>query len=254
MDSKEHGQQETGGKRQEGNNSGVIDFRAPKGKQSDVTADQRVALYVERHRVPIVTVAALIVAALIGYTAVAIVSSKAVAANLAKIDAISKAMTTDASSLDDAALKARRLTAMEALKPLVKKGGAAGVRANMLAAEIAWQDGGYADAELYWKIAASKSGGTKKGAAYTAPLALFNEAAALEECGKMADAAALYSQAANASDFMLKSTALFNLGRVQEELGEWDKARDAYSELAVMRDSWANLAKSRLIALDAAGK
>lgn len=228
----------------------TLSMSARAGKASRETADQKVAAYMERHRVPIVAVAALVVAGVIGYTAAQVVSSKTNASNLSRIDAISKTMTTDWSSLDEAGQKARRKTAMEALTPLVKKSGVSGVRASLLAAEIAWQEGEWEDAASYWKSAAAKS-----GKSYTAPLAVFNEAASLEQSGKTAEAAKLYGEASKSENFMLKSTALFNLGRISEELGEWDKAREAYSDLAAMgHDAWANLAKSRLIALDAAGK
>lgn len=230
--------------------------RAARGKAAQETAGQKVGAYVEKHRVPIVAILALAVAGVIGYTVSVFVSSRASENALARIEAIQKTLATDSSSLDSAALNERRKSAMDDLAPLISKGSVAGVRANMLAAEIAWQEGNYSAAAGYWKSAQAKSKKAFGREAYTAPLALFNEAVSLEECGKAAEAAALYGEAAKTEDFMLFACALFNSGRAYEECGDWAKAKEAYSGLVSMSpgDSWASLAKSRLIALEAAGR
>lgn len=227
-----------------------------KGKASEVTAGQKIGLYVEKHRVPIVAVLALAVASVIGYSVSSVVSSRARLDCLSRLDAVQRTLTSNSSSLDDAALEARREAAMLSLKPLMSKSGVAGVRANMLAAEIAWQKGDYAQAAGYWKVSYTKSKRAFGKETYTYPLSMFNEAAALEESGKVAEAAECYAKAAKSEDFMLSSCALFNAGRAYEVCGEWKKALDSYNELisSAPSDGWANLARSRRIALEIAGK
>lgn len=231
----------------------VLTMQMDSAKKADskMTADLKVSSYMEKNRVPIIAVTAFVLTGIVFYVVFSIVLSKASAASLTRIDAISRALTSDSSSLDSAALDLRRGEALESLKPLLKKGGVAGVRANMLAAEVAWQSGDYESAVGYWRSAAAKG---KKS--YTAPIAMFNEAASAEEKGDLKSAAELYSKAAKTEDFMLRSAALFNLGRVYEGIGDWGKAIEAYNDLMAKspNDSWAHLAKSRLIAAEIAGK
>lgn len=217
-----------------------------KGRSARATAQETLSLYVDNHRVPIIAAAAVLVLGVIGYVVFSIFSSKMCVKALNEIDAISRQLTAESSTLDDASLEARRVAAMKSLEPLTNKSGVAGVRANMLAAEVAWQRGEYGQAAAYWQAASSKGKN-----AYTAPLALFNEAAAMEETGDNEKAAELYGKAAECDGFLLRNAASFNQGRVYESMGETDKARDVYYNLAsaIPTDSWANLAKSRLLAL-----
>ena len=62
--------------------------------------------------------------------------------------------------------------------------------------------------------------------------------------------------AADDNNFVVKTHAKFSYGRVLEAKGDFAGAAAAYTELndSFSDDSWANLAKSRLIALKKDGK
>ena len=57
-------------------------------------------------------------------------------------------------------------------------------------------------------------------------------------------------------DFVLIDKALFNLGRLNETKNNFDDAKNAYEKAISLHpsSSWANLSKSRLIALKTSGK
>ena len=173
------------------------------------------------------------------------------AKDVARIDEISFSMTNNSATLEQAELDTRATAALEALKPFLKKNGIAGVRANMLAAEIAFLQKDYESAINYWDATFAKG---KK--VYTAPLALYNKAVCLEQLGKIEDAAKLYKDAAEYEDFVLASHALFNYARVLETLGNYTEAVAAYKEVSdkYPSDKWANLAKTRVIALQVENK
>jgi hypothetical protein len=215
------------------------------------TAGEKLSGYVMRHRTPIIIITAVIVAAIIAYGVYVTVNSKINDKGISQIDTIEYTLTKDSSALSDTDIEARRAAAMTGITPYLKKPGIVGVRANMLAAEIAYERKDYENAKGYWKKAALK--GVKS---YTAPLAYYNEAVCCEETGDLANAVKLYEKAADSEEFMLTAHARFSEGRVYEALGDYKNAADAYNKLndAVPDDTWAHLAKTRLIALKADGK
>ena len=215
------------------------------------TAGEKLSGYVMRHRIPLIIMTAAIVIAIVVYGVVVAVSSKMTEKGIAAIDTIEYTFTKDSSELSDTDIETRRADAMTKLTPYLKKNGITGVRANMLAADIAYERKNFADAKKYWETAAAKA---KKS--YTAPLAYYNEAVCCEETNALADAAALYGKAADFADFMLSSHARFSQGRVYEAQNDYKKAAEAYNKLNDKSpdDTWAHLAKSRLIALKAEGK
>ena len=101
-----------------------------------------------------------------------------------------------------------------------------------------------------------KAAAEKGKKTYLAPLCYFNLAACYEETGNIDDAATYYKLAADDKDFVVRTHALFSYGRVLESKGNYAEAAAAYTELNdnFSDDSWANLAKSRLIALKKDGK
>ena len=72
----------------------------------------------------------------------------------------------------------------------------------------------------------------------------------------MDSAISYYESATKDDEFPLIDHALFSLGRVQENKGDFSAAVSSYSKIADVRPSskWANLAKSREIALKQSGK
>jgi len=214
-------------------------------------ADEKLSGYMMRHRISIIIIGAVIVAGIVGYSVFTIVSSSVNAKGIAVMDTIEYELTNKSSDLPESDLEARRTEAMSKLTPYLKKGRIVGVRADMLAAEIAYERRDFSGAKAYWEHAAAKG---KKS--YTAPLAYFNEAVCCEETNDLAGAVALYGKAADAEGFMLVTHALFSQGRVYEALGDYKNAALSYNKVndKAPDDTWAHLAKTRLIALKAEGK
>lgn len=220
-------------------------------KARKATAGEKLSECLSKNRLPMLAAAVAVVAAIAAAAVFAGVSSASREKGFARLDEISYALTSGSQSLDDDALAARRQAAEESLAPYLKKRGPVGARACMMAAELSFERKDYAKASELWKAAAAAS---KK--AYTAPLALFNEASMLMETGDFAGAAALYAQAAAAKNFPLASHALFSEGCAWESASEWDKAMAAYGEAQdkFPDEPWAHLAKSRALALSIEGK
>ncbi|HAH61802.1 MAG TPA: hypothetical protein DCL73_06865 [Treponema sp.] len=214
-------------------------------------ADEKLSGYMMRHRIPIIIVTTVVIAAIVVYSVCTVVATKVNEKGIAGIDTIEYELTKNSSDMSETELETRRADAMTNLTPYLKKNGIVGVRASMLAADIAFERKDYTNAETYWKNAAAKG---KKS--YTAPLAYYNEAVCSEELNNTADAAVLYGKAADAEDFMLAAHARFSQGRVYEALGDYKSASDAYNKVndAFPDDTWAHLAKTRLIALQTEGK
>lgn len=207
--------------------------------------------FVSKNKKILIIIVIAVVVAVAGFVCGSVVGSKAKQKDLAAVDAISYALTNESISLEADELNARRDTAMADLEKYTKKGGVVGVRANMLAAEIAYQRSEYEAAVTYWTAVASKD---KK--AYTAPIASFNVASCYEQLGKLDEAAVNYKKAADSKDFVLVTHAKFSYGRVLEAQGKYAEAVAAYTDLndTNPNDTWAKIAKTRIIALQAEGK
>ena len=215
------------------------------------TASVKTADFLEKNKKGLVFILAAVIVLLVAYIIFASVSASSKAKNLQKIDDISYALTNGSAGLSDDELLARRNKALEDLKAFTSKGGVPGVRANLLAAEIEWQKEEKLEAVSYWN-AAAKAG--KKS--YTAPIAYVNIAVAYEDLDLLDDAAANYRLAADFPGYVMKAHALFNLGRVLEAQGKFLEAVEVYTKLndELPSDSFAKLAKTRLIQLKIDGK
>jgi tetratricopeptide (TPR) repeat protein len=129
--------------------------------------------------------------------------------------------------------------------------GVIAVRANMLKAELLYRDKKYAEASSAWEAAA-----VADPKAYTAPTCYLNAAVAAEDHDDGAAAALYYEKAASYEDYPLFTRTLFNLGRTRDENSDFTGAALAYRKLidGHADDPWANIAKSRLLQLQAEGK
>ncbi|MCQ2572411.1 MAG: tetratricopeptide repeat protein [Treponema sp.] len=219
-------------------------------KNEKTTSSEKLNSFIEKNRVCLFTVLGVLVVAVICYTIVLSVSSKSKEKALSQIDEITYVLTKDSAGLEDAELEAKRAVALEAVTPFLNKGGVAGVRANMLAADLAFQAKDFAKAFDYYAAAASKS---KKS--YTAPLAYYNMGVCAEQLGNAEDAIANYKKASDSEGFVLKSHALFSLGRAYESKNDNEKAAEAYNSIinGSPDDIWANVAKTRLLDMKAKG-
>ena len=224
---------------------------AEKNEKEVKTASSKLNTVLEKNRKLVISCFVAVIAAVAAFIIVEIAASKAKDRNLAAIEALTYELVNDSSSLEEAELTARRDSTLEKVEKYTKKGGVAGVRANMLAAELAYQKKDYEAALAYWDAAAAK---VKKS--YTAPLANYNKAVCYEQLGKLDDAAAAYKAAVDVEDFVLRTHAMFSYGRILETKGQYAEAVKVYQELNDKNpsDTWANLAKTRIIDLKVEGK
>lgn len=224
---------------------------AEKKEKEVKTASSKLNTVLEKNRKLVISCFVAVIAAVAVFIIVEIAASKAKDKNLAAIEALTYELVNDSSSLEEAELTARRDSTLEKVEKYTKKGGVAGVRANMLAAELAYQKKDYEAALAYWDAAAVKS---KKS--YTAPLANYNKAVCYEQLGKLDEAADAYKAAVDVEDFVLRTHAMFSYGRILETKGQYAEAVKVYQELNDKNpsDTWANLAKTRIIDLKVEGK
>ena len=217
----------------------------------EMTASKKLAGFIEKNKKAFIAILIVLVCCLIGYIIFASVAKSNKSKNLQTLDEISYELTSKSSDLEDAEIEARIATALEKAAPLTKKGGVVGARANMFCAELAFKQEKYEDAANYWKDAAAKA---KKS--YLAPISYFNLATCYENLGNVDAAMENYKLAADNNDFVMRTHAMFSYGRILEAKADYAKAAAAYTELNdnFLSDSWAKLAKSRLISLKNEGK
>lgn len=215
------------------------------------TASRKLAGFIEKNKKVFIAILIAVICCLIGYVIFASIADSNKAKGLQALDEITFEMTNKSSDIDEAEINSRLNTAFEKASAYTKKGGIVGARANMLCADITYQQKKYSESAELWKAAAEKS---KKS--YIAPLAYYNSAVCYEELGNKDEAAANYKLAADNNDFVMRTHAMFSYGRLLEEKGDFTTAAAAYKELKdnFSDDTWAHLAESRLIALKNDGK
>ena len=217
----------------------------------EMTASKKLAAFIEKNKKAFIAILIVLVCCLIAYIVFASVAKSNKAKNLQALDEISYELTSKSSDLEDSEIETRIATALEKAAPLTKKGGIVGTRANMFCAELAFRQEKYEDAANYWKDAAAKA---KKS--YLAPISYFNLAACYENLGNVDAAGENYKLAADNKEFVMRAHAMFSYGRILETKGDYVAAAATYTELNdnFPSDSWAKLAKSRLISLKNEGK
>ncbi len=217
----------------------------------EMTASKKLAAFIEKNKKAFIAILIVLVCCLIGYIIFASVAKSNKAKNLQALDEISYELTHKSNDIEDAEVESRIATALEKAVPLTKKGGIVGARANLFCAELAFSQEKYEEAANYWKDAAAKA---KKS--YLAPIAYFNLATCYENLGNVDAAMENYKLAADNNDFVMRTHAMFSYGRILEAKADYAKAAAAYTELNdnFPSDSWAKLAKSRLISLKNEGK
>ena len=196
----------------------------------------------------------ILVAGILAIVAVGVVSSmneKAVKAGLTEIDKITDeyatlkfSETTDTAKEDELIAKAQAVADKNG--PVVVK-----VRANILVAEIQYGRKNYEAARAAWLAAAEAD---KKS--YTFGLCNYQCGICSDELGDYDNAVAYLNAAAESEDFADVPRALFNIERIEESRGNYEKAAETYKKLFAdyPSDQWATLAKSRLISLSVDGK
>ncbi len=215
------------------------------------SASKKLAGFIEKRKTVFITILIVLVCLLVGFVIFISFANSNKEKGLQALDEITFEMTENSSDIDEAEITSRQNTALEKASAYTAKGGIVGARANMLCADITYQQKKYSESADYWKAAAEKS---KKS--YLAPLCYFNLAVCYEDTGNKDDAAAYYKLAADNTSFIIRTHAMFSYARLLEEKGDFSTAATAYTELIdnFSGDSFADLAKSRLIALKNDGK
>lgn len=131
------------------------------------------------------------------------------------------------------------------------KKGSAYSRASLLAADIAFEQKNYVDAKKYYLEAQEKN-----PKAYTSAICFYNVAICSEELDQSKEAIEFFQKAIAEPDFPLTAHAYLNIGRIYESMNDYSSAITNYQLLCdnYSDDSWADLAKSRLIILNTEGK
>ena len=220
-------------------------------KSEKTTASAKINGFLENNRKPVLISFIVVLILVIGFITGAIIVSSTSKKALAAVEAYYYELTDSSSSLEDAEITKRATECVEKLAPYTKKGGIAGVRANMLSAELSYLLKDYEGAVSFYSAAIAKG---KKS--YTAPVCYYNMGASYGELGKLAEAADAYKAAVEFEEFGMASHAYFSLGRVREAQGDFAGAAEAYKTLndKFSDDDWSHLAKTRLIELQAQGK
>lgn len=215
------------------------------------TASSKLNGFLEKNRKVVLVTFIVVLVLVIGFVAFEVIKSASTKKALAQIEAYYYELITDSTDLDDAAIAKRSTDCLENLSSYTNKGGIAGVRANMLSAELAYLQKDYEGAVAFYDAAVAKG---KKS--YTAPICLYNKGACFEEMNKMSEAAEAYKAAAEFKDFGMAAHAYFSLGRVREALNDFAGAAEVYKTIndKFVDDDWGNLAKTRLIELKSQGK
>ena len=220
-------------------------------KTEKKTASAKLNGFLENNRKPVIISFIVVLVLVVGFITTAIILSTSSNKNLAKVEAYYYEVMDTSTDIEDSEVTKRATECIEKLVPYTKKGGIAGVRANMLSAELAYILADYESAVSYYDAAIAKG---KKS--YTAPVCMYNKASCYEELGKLAEAAESYKAAAEFEEFGMVSHAYFSLGRVLEAQGDYAGAVEAYKTLndKFSDDDWGNLAKTRIIELQSQGK
>ena len=169
------------------------------------------------------------------------------------LDEITYSFKTARDTLEGEELTVKENESLEKALALAEKNKSNGVgaRAYMFAADLDFQKNNW-DAAKKSYIAAAEA--NKK--AYTAALSYYNAAICCEELDDLEGAAKFFKTVTSYKDFPLVNRAKFSLGRVNESLEKYADALSAYESLVDKDadDSYAKLAKSRILALKAEGK
>lgn len=230
----------------------IVKMKGADAEKKNFSGEQKLGNFLSKNSKVLIGVLCAAIAVIVAYVVYFYVSTSVVRSNLDKVEVIEYSFTKEASSIDDSELASRQDTALKNLAAYLNKGGIVGARANMLAADIYGQKKDWTAAKDAWLKAASK----KKGS-YLESLCNFNAAAAYEELGQSDEALQLYEKVSADKNFVDRSRAYFNAGRLKEAAGDFEGAKLSYQAIADLgnsNDSWNDLAKTRLLDLENKGK
>ncbi len=217
------------------------------------TVSETVSAFLIKYRLVIIGLVAVLFAAAIITGIVFGVSSHIHAKGFAELDTLTVSFSDAKKNLTGGELTAKEDEILASLKELGGKNrrNDVGARSYMLAAEISFSRGAWDDARSSWISAAQAN-----PKSYTAPLCYYNAAVCSEELGDTDAAVEYYGEAVLSDTFGRKPRAIFNIGRIEDQRGNYTAAATQYELLTAQypADNWSSLAESRLIALRAEGK
>ncbi|MDR2897234.1 MAG: tetratricopeptide repeat protein [Spirochaetaceae bacterium] len=206
-----------------------------------------------KYRVVIIGLVVALILAAVGIAAGLAISEGVRTKGLTEFDTLTESLVSARSELTGDALSAKEDEILSSLDGLVSKNSrnVVGVRASMLKAEIYFAREDWASAKDAWIKASDID-----SKAYTAPLCLYNAAVSSEELGDLDGAVTLLGKVVENTDFSLRQEALFSLGRIEDQRGNYAAAVEQYEKMLAEQpnDSWTLLAHSRILQLQAEGK
>jgi len=215
-------------------------------KKDTVTS---IGSFIERYKKAIIVVFLVVLVALIAVIATSAISKHVRKNGFEKLDTLtvelSKAQsgdTVDTAAEQDILVQAKELASSTS--------GIVATRAYMFAADIDFKNKNWEYSKESWLNAANATN------AYTTPICYYNAAVCAEEMGDMDSAIENYNKAIADESFALAPRAYFNIGRIEEQRGNFIAASEIYTQLTdkFSGNDWANLAESRLISLKSEGK
>ena len=120
------------------------------------TVSSKLGAFIEKNKKTFITVLILLICLLVGFIAGVVIADNSKAKALQALDEITFELTDNSSTLDESEQAVRIQTAIEKASAYVNKGGIVGARANMLCADITFQQGKYEESASYWQKVAEK--------------------------------------------------------------------------------------------------
>jgi len=221
---------------------------APGNNEEQITISQKITDFLVKFRVLFISV---LVALVIAFTVLLVVTTVIEKRNRVAFEKIENLVTdweAAKAAPEQANLTAKEDEIVAKLLAIGKsnKNGLAGARAYMSVAEVYYSRKDWKNAQENY-VAAAKA----DGKAYTAGPNFYNAAMCADEQGNSDEAVELFNKAVAQENFPLKARAYFNIGRIEEQRSHAEAAIAAYEKLAEQfpDDTWASLAKSRIIKL-----
>ena len=220
-------------------------------KAEKKSGSSKLSAFLEKNRKGVLITFIAVVIIVAAFVCVELIKSSTSKKDLAAIEGYYYDLLEVPVDTEDSEINKLATGCIENLAAYTKKGGIAGVRANILSAELAYILGDYEAVVKYYDAAIAKG---KKS--YTAPLCMYNKAVSLEELNRLDEAAQAYKEAAEFPGFGMASHAYFSYARVLETKGDISAAAEVYKTMndKFTDDEWANVAKTRLIELKSQGK
>ena len=125
-------------------------------KTENKTASAKLGGFLEKNRKGVLVTFIVIVVLVIGFLGFEIIRNSSSKKALAAIEGYYYELTAISNDAEDAEITKKATECIEKMEPYTKKGGIAGVRANMLSAELAYILKDYDDAIGYYDAAIAK--------------------------------------------------------------------------------------------------